>query len=69
MGQVFLVVHNSGTYNLYNANYTNPRTVAISGYSEPCNKAHDKDNNKVSFEFYLDNDLEETDATEIYDDD
>jgi hypothetical protein len=34
-----------------------------------CNWTHDKANNKYSFEFYVDNDLEETDPIVIYDDD
>ncbi|MEM3510060.1 MAG: LamG domain-containing protein [Nitrososphaerales archaeon] len=34
-----------------------------------CNWSHDKANMKYSYEFYLDNDLEETNALEIYDDD
>jgi len=33
------------------------------------NWSHDKTNHKYSYEFYLDNDLEETSPTEIYDDD
>jgi len=38
-------------------------------YPPAFNWSHDKINNKYSYEFYLDNDLEETSPTVIYDDD
>ena len=50
----------------YSLSYTDLSGQWIRDY---CNWQHDKTNHKFSFEFYLDNDLEETDPTVIYDDD
>jgi len=64
-------IKNTGTStNLLRLNYSNPDFIIPSSIVENyCNWSHDKTNHKFSFEFFLDNDQEEEDVTEIYDDD